>query len=433
MILYLYARMGYGPDDPGKAEEDRRCTAAALAMQKSAYPVFRRYVALYKAGERKAILAGDSAPVRAETEKLLDAAVSLLAKSLQEDDLGPNPDQHGNELIETVQKAYGWLSGNKLDAYQRVHQILIKSSVKCPAVLPFMFSAVGEHWTNSAWEARGTGYAKTVTDEGWKLFHQRLRSARDSLQRAWDLNPRDGEIAKRMMWVVLGLQLGRAEMDKWFERAMKADPDNREACLVMMEYLEPKWHGSSEELMAFGRACAATKNWRSGIPLLLADAHRRASYYVDEAKRNEYFASTAVYGEIQNLFSEYLKHRPDDTCAQSQCAMYCYLCGQFEEADKHFQKVGDHLWSGDHFSMAMMKDARAKTSLAKQVKSQPGNAESASQRDSHVSPQPPNEQASDATHPSLGFELRVFLGLCGVCLLAVILQQSIRLLRRLQT
>src|SRR5262249_4076696 len=35
LILYLYARMSYGPDDPGSAEAERRFTAAATAMRKS--------------------------------------------------------------------------------------------------------------------------------------------------------------------------------------------------------------------------------------------------------------------------------------------------------------------------------------------------------------------------------------------------------------
>ncbi|MFL5340094.1 MAG: hypothetical protein ACJ8F7_08075 [Gemmataceae bacterium] len=359
LIIYLFARMSYGPDDPGEAEKDRRYTAAATAMQNSAYPYHRRYVALYKAGQSKASLAGNSPQVRAEAEKLLDAALQLLPKSQEEDDLGPNPEHHVYDLIESAEKAHAWLSGNKIAAFLRVQNPLVEFSVKSPAIKFIMLSHDGQHWIDRAWEARGSGYADTVTKEGWKEFRKLLTAARQSLQNAWAGNPRDGKIAARMMWVVIGLDLGRAEMEMWFERAMKADPDNRKACLNMMEYLEPKWHGSLEEMMAFGRACAATKNWRSGIPLLLADAHRRASYYEDKDKRVKYFKSSVIYGEISKLYSECLKQRPADSRAQTECAMYCYFCGRYEEADQHFQAVGDHLWQGEYFSVQRMKEARA--------------------------------------------------------------------------
>jgi hypothetical protein len=313
MILYLFACMAFGRNSAGRAEDDRRFTTAALAMKKSDYPFFRRYVALYKAGQAKALVAGNSPKVRAEAEQLLSDALALMAQSVQQDDLGPEPERYQYDLIETAQGYYALLSGDKKDAYLRVQHALAEAMVKCLALKPLMLSVHGQRFVDTAWEARGRGYAKTVTDEGWKQFKERLNAARDSLQTAWDLNPRDGKIATRMMWVVLGLQLGRAEMEKWFERAMKADPNNRDACLAMIEYLEPKWHGSMEEMMAFGRACGATKNWRSGIPLLLPDSYRRAAFYVDEAKRKDFLASPAVYSEIAKLFTEYLQQRPNDS------------------------------------------------------------------------------------------------------------------------
>ena len=63
----------------------------------------------------------------------------------------------------------------------------------------------------------------------------------------------------------------RDEMEKWFKRAMDADSDNLNACKQKLLWLEPKWHGSPEEMLRFARACRDTKNWRSGIPLVLAE------------------------------------------------------------------------------------------------------------------------------------------------------------------
>ena len=67
-------------------------------------------------------------------------------------------------------------------------------------------------------------------------------------------------------------------MELWFDRAMKADGDDRYACLTKLDWLDPKWHGTAEEMLAFGRACRDTKNWRTGITLLVGRrslAHRQ--------------------------------------------------------------------------------------------------------------------------------------------------------------
>ena len=47
----------------------------------------------------------------------------------------------------------------------------------------------GEHLIGFAWEARGSGWANTVSDEGWRLFAERLSLARAALERAAELDP----------------------------------------------------------------------------------------------------------------------------------------------------------------------------------------------------------------------------------------------------
>ena len=54
----------------------------------------------------------------------------------------------------------------------------------------------------------------------------------------------------------------------------------------MMDWLDPKWHGSVEEMLAFGRACAATKNWQADITLVAVDAHGRAAFQHGKRSRS---------------------------------------------------------------------------------------------------------------------------------------------------
>ena len=73
-----------------------------------------------------------------------------------------------------------------------------------------------------AWEARGSGWAHTVSSEGWKEFSDHLALARAALERAWELRP-DLPIAAAFLVTVSGGDAGDAEMDKWFGRACEAE------------------------------------------------------------------------------------------------------------------------------------------------------------------------------------------------------------------
>jgi hypothetical protein len=50
----------------------------------------------------------------------------------------------------------------------------------------------------------------------------------------------------------------RTTMELWFDRAMKADGDRRDACWSKLHWLDPMWHGTPEDLLAFGRRCRDT-------------------------------------------------------------------------------------------------------------------------------------------------------------------------------
>src|SRR5262249_42031814 len=162
-----------------------------------------------------------------------------------------------------------------------------------------------------------------------------------------------------MRRVGIGLQFGRAEMEKWFQRAMKADSANLEACKVMMTYLEPKWYGSVQELVAFGRACRATNNWRAGITLLAADAHFRSTRGMTPEQTGKYYYSPEVIGDIWAVYTEYLRHFPKDHMARTRFAVYCYNSARIDEANRQFLLLGDNLSWDDEFTEKGVKGTRA--------------------------------------------------------------------------
>ncbi len=156
-----------------------------------------------------------------------------------------------------------------------------------------------------AWRARGTELADKVGDEKFKLFEERLTVAGEALRRAWKMNSQDAEVASLMLRVQLGLDEGREEMEKWFQRAMDLDPANYMACKRKMYYLEPKWHGSAEDMLAFGRECVESRKWTGAVPLVLPEAHETVGNYLPESKRAEYWMQPQVWKDVQAAFDKY--------------------------------------------------------------------------------------------------------------------------------
>jgi tetratricopeptide (TPR) repeat protein len=99
-----------------------------------------------------------------------------------------------------------------------------------------------------AWEARGGGWADTVTEEGWRLFFQRLHLAQADLERAVELDPGETFAYTHRITVAMGLGEPEEVARDWLRRSLEQDPGDIEPARRLMTYLLPKWHGTQEKV-----------------------------------------------------------------------------------------------------------------------------------------------------------------------------------------
>lgn len=355
LVLHIYARASYAPNYPGPEELERRFTRAAIAIENSAYPPFRRAIALDKAAVAILRRQVQSAENRKDAARFLDAVVGLLVKSAWEDRRTSDLERLWFDLAWSAVQGYRRLDGDLKAAFSRVD----KQMVGVPAFKSLRLQIQAQYLIREGWDARGHGPAQSVTEDGWKTFNERHDEARKALEQAYKVNPDDPRTATLMLSIEQATGGDRAEMEKWFERAMKADGNNREACEAKLLWLEPKWHGNSKEVLAFGRACRDTKNWQVGITLLVADAHYATVSHLPTNQQAGYFHTTWIRDEIKAVFEEYLKHYPGDYTERSSYAVYCVLSGRYADAHEHFRIVGDNLSWNHRFSEEWVKQLRA--------------------------------------------------------------------------
>jgi hypothetical protein len=284
--------------------------------------------------------------------------MAVLAK-----DKSPSLRKEFLELCEMVHRN-GHTIGQRKEWFDRLDKEVL---AKTPKDSPVPHVAAGVFLIQYAWDARGKGFANTVTEEGWKAFKERLTEAERRLTKAWELDTSCAPAAANMIRVCMGLEHDRDEMEKWFRRALEADPNHKPAVTYKMNYLAPKWHGSREELLEFGRQLAKTDRWDTSLPLELVSAHHELA----NESRNimGYFrGDPEVWKDIEPVLEAMRKKHPDSPLGASLYLYYAWLSDRnAAQADEYVRAQKLELRRGQFRNDQMFEAAKqwAKEGAAK--------------------------------------------------------------------
>lgn len=135
-----------------------------------------------------------------------------------------------------------WSSADEADRYTR-------KWVSAKPDDPFSNAARGIVLVRAAWRARGTGYARDVTEKGRKDMHENARLAVQHLRHAIDIEPRLMPAYEALIDAyMLG---GKSEwMARVADAASQQSPDNFYVRSNYESFLQPKWGGSLQEIDA---------------------------------------------------------------------------------------------------------------------------------------------------------------------------------------
>ena len=333
MIQYLYIRFSMNQTNGAQAFTGKFCQTAR-DMQPSTYPPVRKFYAAARASEQVIYTYGTNTAKQAVWGEMM----SLLAQNVEpalNDKTMP-----AREAYEIANEALYLMSGDT-NQYHQAYQCVEKSMLENWPDDYTTWLLKGRAYIDMAWHARGSGWAYTVTDKGWEHFKERLATAQEALEHAWELYPKDPEIAHQMMTVMLGQGGGRDRMELWFNRAMMLDPDDYEACSKKLYYLEPKWYGSREAMLDFGRECVQNTNWTGNVPLVLVDAHwNYCRGYIEQAEQTNYWKQPDVWPDIKSAYERYFELYPHATGTYEYYAWYAYHAEQWTTLNELIPKLG---------------------------------------------------------------------------------------------
>ena len=173
----------------------------------------------------------------------------------------------------------------------------------------------GDYEIRHAMDAKGTGNVNIDPLGSTKLFDERMARAAEYLNKAYELDPHDWRISDAMMSVESGQRKGRDVEQKWFDRAVAANPDSRDPYLRMAAYLITNKSDNGAEAVKFARACYDEGNWRGRIPFMRAVIYSRLETVAPNASIG--LCATEVWSEIQATYAPYLQVVQNDTVEKS--------------------------------------------------------------------------------------------------------------------
>lgn len=197
----------------------------------------------------------------------------------------------------------------------------------------------GRHHLNLAWNARGNGFANTVTETGWRGFGEHLEIARLHLEESWKLAPQYPFAAKVMITVSMGSSPDAAtEMRQWLDRSIAAQADYWPAYHAYLWGLRPRWHGSEEEMLAFADECLATGRFDTKVPLFYLSTVRKIS--VDEGLA--VYRRPDLYEGMRQALEGYLAAKPspaEEHCRRTTLAVLAYRAGRFDDLREQWTQL----------------------------------------------------------------------------------------------
>jgi hypothetical protein len=334
LVLYVNAAMYEAAALETVAEAVRLYREATTALAASRYPAYVRARAHAETAEvmiRDARAKGSASA--AGIAEQVESARDLLPRVAAEKDV---PAALVVDLVGSILDLDRDLRSDRKESFDAIAAVFAKAR---PAGDGIHRLLEARFLVDYAWDARGGRDITHVTDNAAAVFSTRLDAAGQAVGKAAAVDPLSPVVAPLMLTIELGQGLGRERMESWFRYGTAVDPGNSYLYAQKLHYLAPQWHGSPEEMVAYGRELLAAKQWNLKLPLMLVLAYfQLAQSHADPSEL--YQADPQACRDVTAIYDAYLKQYPDAVYERSSYALTLYYCGQYAAANQQFKALG---------------------------------------------------------------------------------------------
>ncbi|MFB7558678.1 hypothetical protein [Streptomyces brevispora] len=199
----------------------------------------------------------------------------------------------------------------------------------------------GARHINWGWEARTAERAVNVTQEQWRVFHERLHIAEEQLFEAAELRPEWVTPWRQLLTSGRGMSLGNAINETRRDAALRRDPLDLGVHGDWVAQLQPRWGGEPGQAMAFARDAFARAPQGHRLGCVIAIAHIEDWVETD---RMDSLETPAIQVELRNAADHSILHpaymrRPGWQQDFNTFAMALSLAGERHTVRRVFQAL----------------------------------------------------------------------------------------------
>ena len=196
--------------------------------------------------------------------------------------------------------------------------------------------ALANAYVNYGWKARGSGYADSVNEDGWKLLSERTEKAASILMDAYKLPAKCPYWFGAMHSVGMAAGFDKQQMTTLFQKAIEYEPSYYHMYREYANFLLPKWGGDPGEVEAFADQTYRKVGGKQGAFLYFEIAsvancdcsQGEQSFSMSwERTKEGYAALEATYGTT-NL-------------KRNRMALMAWKAGDRKTAHEMFEQIGD--------------------------------------------------------------------------------------------
>lgn len=193
--------------------------------------------------------------------------------------------------------------------------------------------AIADAWQMYAEEARGGGYSDTVTDEGRKLFIERMRNSEQELLEA------KGLAERCPYWYVAMMELAKAQgwnfndYEALYQEAIAFEPDFYYFYRAMAMYLLPRWYGEEGQWESYLEQISREK----GVVIY----YLTVSHFVLNVGEIQFDRTKISWEKSKQGFEELKRTYGVEKQRLNEFAKFSSLANEFTTANEIFNEIGE--------------------------------------------------------------------------------------------
>jgi len=215
------------------------------------------------------------------------------------------------------------------------HQTMADWEAKAPDSLVRKIIAA-QFLSNNAWEARGSGFANTVSDSAWPVFQERLKEARAVLESVPPDQRDCPEWYDVMQTVALGQGWPWPEYEAMTQQGLRRWPDYFDLYFSACYHLLPRWHGDAGDWERF--AAKSADSSPLGDELYARMTWSVVNFYDDVFRETE-----ISWPRVKRGFEQMLERFPESNWNRNYFLRFALIARDAETARDLEAKYGNEL------------------------------------------------------------------------------------------